>query len=112
MPRKIPASRSGGIEVRDWARAQAIALPAHAGNQTFQAIQKCIGQEAHEAVHAIFILVLALATMLLDLGMIGQGIQAVEFGLIGLGVQRLAIECDQASNSSILGFDNVLGVAA
>lgn len=46
--------------------------------------------------------------MLLDLWVIGQGIQAIQFGLIGLGAERLAIERDQANHISIPCFDNVL----
>ena len=79
-----------------------------AGNQAFEAIQKCIRQQAHQAVDAFFIFLLRLVTMLLDLGMIGQGIQAIEFALIGLGAERLAIERDQASHISTPWFRYVL----
>jgi hypothetical protein len=108
MPRKIAAS-IGRIEARIGREAQAIALPRGAGNHIFEAIQECIRQEAHQAVDAIRIFLLPLVTMLLDLGVVGQGIQPVQFGLIGLGAQRLAVDRDQAGDISILGFDNVLG---
>jgi hypothetical protein len=58
---------------------------------------------------AFFIFLLPLATMLLDLWVIGQGIHAIQFGVIGLGAERLAIERDQASHIFIPCFDNVLG---
>ena len=50
--------------------------------------------------------------MLLNLRMVGQQIQPVQFVLTGLGAERLAIERDQASDIAIPGFDNVLGVVA
>ena len=58
---------------------------------------------------AFFIFLLPLATMLLDLWVIGQGMHAIQFGVIGLGAERLAIERDQASHIFIPCFDNVLG---
>ncbi len=47
--------------------------------------------------------------MLLDLGVVGQGVQPVQLGLVGLGAQRLAVDRDQAGDIPIGGFDDVFG---
>ena len=47
--------------------------------------------------------------MLLDLRVVGQGIQTIQFGLIGLGTQRLTVDRDQAGDVAIGGFDDVFG---
>jgi hypothetical protein len=56
----------------------------------------------------IRIFLLPLVTMLLDLGVVRQGIQPLQLGLVGLGAQGLAVDCDQAGNIPLGGFDDVL----
>jgi hypothetical protein len=83
--------------------------PGQAGRRSFVAIEKGVGQEAHHAVHAVRIFLFPLVTVLLDLRVVGQGVQPVHLGLIGLRTQRLAVDRDQAGDISLAGFDDVFG---
>jgi hypothetical protein len=71
------------------------------------AIQEGVRQEAHQAVHPGGIFLLPLVTMLLDLGVLGQGVETVQFGLIGFGGQRLVVDGDEAGDVALLGFEDV-----
>ena len=76
------------------------------------AIEEGVGQETHQAVHPVGVFLLALVTMLLDLGVVGQGVEAVELGLVGFGGQRLVVDGDETGDGALAGFDDVFGGVA
>jgi hypothetical protein len=78
----------------------------------FVAIQKSVGQKLHEPIYAFRILLLALATMLLNLGMVGQVVEPVQLGLSDFRRQRLAVDGDQTGDVALAGFDDVFGGVA
>ena len=55
------------------------------------------------------VLLLAFAAALLEVGMLEQRVEAVEFGAIGVGTERLLADGYKAGDSAVLGLDDGLG---
>jgi hypothetical protein len=108
-PRSRVSLQVGRSKVWIGSEAQPIALARGAGSHPFKAVDKRVWQQCKQAVDALCVLLLALVAMLLQLGVIGQRVQAVQLGAVGLGAERLAIDGDQARNAAVHGLDDLLG---
>ena len=58
---------------------------------------------------SVGIFLLALAAMPLEFGVLGEIIQALEFGFVGVVAEWLAVDGDQARNVTVAGFNDDLG---
>ena len=63
-------------------------------------------------VDAVRVLLLALAAVLLEFGVLGEVVEAGEFGLVGVGAERFAVDGDEAGDVAVFGFDDELGGVA
>ena len=59
-------------------------------------VEECIRQQRHQPIHPLCVLLLALVSMLLHLGVGSQCVQPFHLGALGLSAQRLAVDLDQA----------------
>jgi len=94
-----------GIGLED----EPIALSRSAGNHVLKLVEERIRQKAKDMVDAAGIFLLALAAVLLQLGVLGEIVEALEFGLVEVGADGLAVDGDQAGDVAIFGFDNEFG---
>jgi hypothetical protein len=58
---------------------------------------------------AVGVLLLAAAAMLLNLRVLGEIVEAGEFGLVEVRVERLSVDGDEAGDVTVFGLDDELG---
>jgi hypothetical protein len=99
----------GWVEARVGGEAEAIALAGGAGDDSFDAIEEGLGEQRQEVVDAGGVALLALVAVLLEVGMGGEGVEAIELGAVGVGGERLAVDGDEAGYVAVAGLDDLLG---
>jgi hypothetical protein len=92
-----------------WCEAEAVTLSRVAGGGTFGLVEERVGKEAQEIRDAIAILVFTFASSFLQFRVRGERIEAVELGLVGIGLKWLAVDCDEPGYVSIECFEDDFG---
>src|SRR5581483_1292949 len=85
------------------------ALAVLAGLDPVVFIQEGIGQRPHHARHPVFVFLLLALSVALHVGIAEQSLQALLFGLLYVGRQRLVIQLDQPRHGAVVGLDVLLG---
>jgi hypothetical protein len=75
-------------------------------------VEEGIRQLAEEPVDAGGVLLLAFPAVVLEIGVSGEAVEAVDLGLMTDGSQRTAVGGDGEGHVALAGFDDVLGEVA